>query len=150
MTGWSRLDIQPEGNAHEKASHCDDFGNLVADVRNDGCSHRLFFCQRRPSLDIFANDDIQSRCFVGVNVVFLWFTIDRFKYYLTLSETPTFFVHSASATIGYGIGAFSILYIASADGSCMAGIKFFWVGLPSLIFLLPAWVVALKLNAPGG
>ena len=53
------------------------------------------------------------------------------------------------STIGYGIGAFYILHLASGDGSCMAGIEFLWVGPASLVFLIPVWIITLVFNFGG-
>ena len=53
------------------------------------------------------------------------------------------------STIGYGILAFYALYEASIGGSCMEGIQFFGVGLSSLIFMIPVWIIVLILNAFG-
>jgi hypothetical protein len=54
------------------------------------------------------------------------------------------------STIGYGILAFYALYDASVGGSCMEGIQFFGVGLTSLVFMIPVWIVVLVINSKGG
>jgi len=53
------------------------------------------------------------------------------------------------STIGYGLLAFYALYEASVGGSCMEGIQFFGVGMTSLIFMIPVWIIVLILNAYG-
>jgi len=56
------------------------------------------------------------------------------------------------STIGYGIAACFMLYIAAAafDDSCAEdGIEFVGVAPVSLVFLIPIWVIALILNVIG-